>query len=266
LDNPQGGTTAAERWLSVIPGLAEHKLRVHFARGELLRLADEDLCHALNAICQLAEGSRSLARDVLAAFLPLLVDIEQLPRMERLREVSWTLGLPSASRLLRASSVEGHLLSKHAYAPAGSIASRDDGRELSLGERRALARQPSRKSIETLLRDPHPMVVSLLLENPRTTEDHVMQMVTRRPSQPQVTREVSKGRWVLRARVRLGIVLNPGAPPAVSVPVLALLVRPELQQVADAGDLPAVVRATARELHELRPPLLRGDEPPTLIH
>ena len=101
-------TAAAERWISVIPGLAEHKLRVHYARGELLRHDDEALCHALNTTCQRAEGSGHGARDVLAAFLPLMVDLEHLALMERLRDravlaptrlsgVDWQLCIGTAS-------------------------------------------------------------------------------------------------------------------------------------------------------------------------
>jgi hypothetical protein len=42
---------------------------------------------------------------------------------------------------------------------------------------------------------------------------------------------------------------------------LALLVRPELAEVGRAADLGAVVRATARERLELRPPLSSVEEP-----
>jgi hypothetical protein len=57
----------------------------------------------------------------------------------------------------------------------------------------------------------------------------------------------------------MAIALNPGSPPAVSVPMLGLMMRPELGEVVRAADLPAVVRATARELYQLRPPLAQLD-------
>ena len=51
------------------------------------------------------------------------------------------------------------------------------------------------------------------------------------------------------------IVQNPGAPPEIAVPLLRLLIRPELQRVTSAADVPAVVRAAAGELLERRPPV-----------
>jgi len=51
------------------------------------------------------------------------------------------------------------------------------------------------------------------------------------------------------------VVLNPGCPLAVSVPLLGLLLRPELRAVADAMDLSATVRRIAHELALRRPPL-----------
>ena len=65
--------------------------------------------------------------------------------------------------------------------------------------------------------------------------------------------EIAKS-WGLRPRVRQALVLNPGSPPAVSVPLLTLMGRPELAEVLVATDVPPVVRATARELWEFRPP------------
>jgi hypothetical protein len=53
----------------------------------------------------------------------------------------------------------------------------------------------------------------------------------------------------------MAIVQNPGAPPEIAVPLLRLLVRPELHQVTAAADVPAVVRAAASELLERRPPV-----------
>jgi hypothetical protein len=105
------------------------------------------------------------------------------------------------------------------------------------------------------------MVAQNLLQNPMLTEDDVLRMVTRRPAYPEVICEVARHPvWSQRARVRMGIVQNPGAPPEITVPMVRLLIRPELEQVVSATDVPAVVRAAAGELLERRPPVPdRGD-------
>jgi hypothetical protein len=166
----------------------------------------------------------------------------------------------AASRLLRCSTPEGHMLDKEREGAAPTQLQHPDGRPLTLGERRALARQPTRALLDKLVKDPHPMVVRILLENPRITEADVVRMAAHRPAIPEVVGEIAKS-WSHRTRVRMTILLNPGSPPAVSVPLLALLVRPELEEVGHAADLPATVRATALDLFDLRPPLSPVEEP-----
>jgi hypothetical protein len=108
--------------------------------------------------------------------------------------------------------------------------------------------------LRKLLRDVHPMVVRLLLANPRLTEADVIDMAARRPAVPAALAEIART-WTRHARVRCAVVLNPGCPLAVSVPLLTLLSRPELRVVGDSMDLPPAVRRIAAELAERRPPL-----------
>jgi hypothetical protein len=52
----------------------------------------------------------------------------------------------------------------------------------------------------------------------------------------------------------MAIVLNPDTPVELSIPLLALLVRPELELVSSASSLTPTLRAAARDLLERRPP------------
>jgi hypothetical protein len=71
----------AKRWLSTVAGVIERKLQVSFARSELYSHALAEVSAALDAICQRAELSDAAARDVLAAFVPTLVDTDHLSRV-----------------------------------------------------------------------------------------------------------------------------------------------------------------------------------------
>jgi hypothetical protein len=108
--------------------------------------------------------------------------------------------------------------------------------------------------LRKLLRDPHPRVAGLLLDNPRITENDVLLIACRRPAAITVLHEVTQ-KWFHNTRIRMALVLNPGSPTALSVPLLGLLIRPELAQLVVAMDIPAVVRDTARELYDRRPPV-----------
>jgi hypothetical protein len=137
------------------------------------------------------------------------------------------------------------------------------GRALTLGERKALARSRDRFMLDRLLRDPHPAVIRNVLSNARITEDDVVRLAARRPAFPDVQIEIARHvRWSIRPRVRLALVQNPFTPPGVSVPLLSLLVRPELDQVLSASDVPAIVRGAARDLLERRPPVPSPEDPP----
>jgi hypothetical protein len=117
----------------------------------------------------------------------------------------------------------------------------------------------SRSAFDGLLRDPHPMVIRNLLQNPRLTEDDVVRVATRRPAYPDGIAEIARHPlWSARPRVRLSIALNPGSPPEVTTPLLRLLMRGELAEVVGSSPLPALVRAAARELLARRPPVPDG--------
>jgi hypothetical protein len=135
------------------------------------------------------------------------------------------------------------------------------GRELTVGERRSLARRPSRRAFDRLLSDPHPLVIRQLLENPMVTEEDVVRLATRRPARLEVMRELAQSpRWLSRPRVRMSVLLNPGSPPEMAGPLLVLCTRGELSLVMESTDAPGVLRATARELRQRRPPLRASDD------
>ncbi|AUX19622.1 uncharacterized protein SOCEGT47_000740 [Sorangium cellulosum] len=249
----------AARWRRAVSSLKELRLRAAFLRSELLRAEPSSVARALDELCRDAEQASPLARDVLGAAVPVLADPELAERVEELRRIAAEGSLLSLSRLLRRKA------RRQAAQPASPaiderrLATSSAGRALTLGERRALARRPTRAAFEALLRDPHPLVIRNLLANPRMTEDDVIRLAARRPASPEVMTEIARHpEWSQRARVRMAIVQNPGAPQEIAVPMVRLLLRPELTQVVAAADVPGVVRAAARELLERRPPVPRG--------
>ncbi|WP_437676531.1 hypothetical protein [Sorangium sp. So ce131] len=247
----------AERWRRAVPSLKELRLRVAFLRSEMLRAEAVAVARALDDLCRDAEQASPVARDVLSAAVPVLADPAFAERVEQLRELAASSALLSLSRLLRRKA------RRHEAAPPPApppderrLAASSAGRALTLGERRALARRPTRAAFDALLRDPHPLVIRNLLANPRMTEDDVVRLAARRPATPEVMIEIARHpEWSQRARVRMAIVQNPGAPPEIAVPMVRLLLRPELTQLVAAPDVPGVVRAAAKELLERRPPV-----------
>jgi len=251
----------AARWSRSVPSLREIPLRVAYLRSELTARPLVLVASALDELCGRAEQADPIAREVLAAAVTVLTDPSSADLADALRQLADHAAHLALARLLRRRS-RGEPVPDRPVVDERTLATSSSGRVLSLGERRALARRPSRAAFDKLLRDPHPMVVENLLRNPRLTEDDVVRMAARRPAYPEVIAEVARHPiWSQRGRVRMAIVQNPGAPPEIAVPMVRLLIRSELQQLASAPDVPAVVRAAASELLERRPPVPhRGGE------
>lgn len=242
----------------VLLGLPELSLRLAWLDDWLRAQVPEHAAPLLDELCEESERMVPSAREVVAALALLMVSLGDTERVARLREEAVGRHLLSLERLLRRGPPSAAELRPPDEPPVPDYGA---GRELTVGERRSLARRPHRRAFEKLLADPHPLVIRQLLDNPLLTEEDVVRMVARRPARLVVLRELGQTpRWLTRTRVRMAVVLNPGSPNDMAVPVLQLCTRVELRLTLDSVDTALVVRATARELLERRPPLREPED------
>jgi hypothetical protein len=242
----------------VLLSLPDVALRAHWLRDLLSTLPDHEQANLLNALCEESERSDPAAREAVLVVAILFASLGECSLAKRLQREAEGRHLLSLERLLRRAPPP--TLSER---PAHELPVPDygAGRELTVGERKSLARSPSRRAFEKLLCDPHPLVIRQLLQNPRLTEADVVRMAARRPARLDVFQAIAQdGRWLRRARVRLAILLNPSAPPAIAMPLLAVCTRGELIEVLHNAESPGVLRSTALELLERRPPLREPEE------
>lgn len=241
----------------VLLSLPDITLRVSWLRSHLGELRDAEAADLLSELCEDGERADPDSREALLVVAILLVAADaDSPFVERLRQYADERRLLSLSRLLRRSDdalASGRGRSEPPVPDYGT------GRELTVGERRSLARSTQRKVLEKLLRDPHPLVLRQLLGNPRLTEDDVVRLAARRPLASAIVEALADSpRWLRRPRLRLTLLLNPGTPEAVSMPLLAVCTRCELLEVVHGVDTPLVLRGSAQELLERSPPLQKG--------
>ncbi|MEZ4366121.1 MAG: hypothetical protein R2939_07510 [Kofleriaceae bacterium] len=122
-------------------------------------------------------------------------------------------------------------------------------RPMTLGERKALARTHRRGILIALCKDPHPEVVSVLLDNPHVTEPDVVRIAALRPAVPAALARIAEhGRWPLRQGVKRALVWNPATPLDVGIRIATTLRAAELREIAAAPSLPAVLRGHVAEL------------------
>ena len=235
-------------------------MRDAWLADRLHTLPPTDAAAVLDAVCQGAEQASPHDREVLLSVVRVLLGPDAGPLVESLRRHAASSAHLALGRFLRWPTYRGG----HAPLadPEGRAVPLSSGRTLTLGERKSLARRPDRRSFDLLLRDPHPAVIHMLLANPRLTEDDVLRLAARRPAFPDVLALIARSpRWSARPRVRVALVINPSTPPEIAVPMVLLLVKPELQLVVELTDAKLPVRAAALELLRRRPPQL-DDRPP----
>jgi hypothetical protein len=249
----------ARRWRQACRAI-EGPYRTAYLRAELSSRPAEHAALALDQICFAAEQAEPDAQEVLIAVVDLLTAEDLGTLVGQLKREASARSLLPLERLLRrpwreAARTAGGEAPAHAISDETKIPDYGYGRPLTLGERKALARRPTRKAMEKLLADPHPAVIRTLLGNPKLVEDDVLRLAARRPGRPAVLSQIACNvRWSRRRRIRMAIVLNPDAPLALTIPLLALLVRPELEQVVTSAYLDPMLRGAAKDRLERRPP------------
>ena len=124
------------------------------------------------------------------------------------------------------------------------LTSDQNGRVLTLGERRALARKPSVKSIERLLLDSDPLVLKHLLQNPRLTESLVLKVTSARPQKSQILLMVFEHHvWGYRREVQRSLCSNPYSPLSIRCALCSTLSRQELKELLREEKLPRPLMA-----------------------
>jgi hypothetical protein len=246
-----GGPDDADRFLRSLLALPDLQLRIDWLNVQVQAEAPHLLAPLLDVVIGESEIGERRAREALLTIALWAAGRAKMGDLDRLRQVALEQRLLSLQRVIR--RVPTATLPPEAAEPR--IPDYGTGRELTLGERRSLARRSGRHRFDVLIKDPHPMVIRELLSNPKTTEDDVVRVAAVRPARPASILAIACTRWLAQRRVRLTVLQNPGSPLSVALPLVGLCTRAELLELARAADVPPLVRITASELAERRPPL-----------
>jgi hypothetical protein len=256
---------AGDAFVRTTLSLCDSTLRAAYVASVLREWRLELSARVLDAVCERAEQAEATSRETLIAIVDALNGEGMDQLLQRLREQAAGESLLALARLIR------HPID--AVPASGANPSRDRlpdlrrGRELTLGERKSLARRADRDLMQRLLADPHPDVIRRCLRNPRVTEDDVVRLAARRPCRGDVLVEIARSKWTHRPRVRLALVMNPSTPVEMALRIAGLLLRPELVFVARSPAVSSALRALCMEHLERRPPVeVSGDGQPAPVH
>jgi hypothetical protein len=144
----------------------------------------------------------------------------------------------------------------HQKLPKGKTLKEPDlqiSRDVTVGEKRQLARGNNRQMIERLLLDPNPLVIEQILENPSVREQDVLLVSTKRPNTPEILLKVAlHRRWFKRREVRYSVVMNPYNGTGLSLKLLPTLGIHKLRKVRNSTTLHPTIIDAAEMLVELR--------------
>jgi hypothetical protein len=125
-------------------------------------------------------------------------------------------------------------------------------RDLSIGERTALARRAPRALIAALLADPAPGCVAALLMNPQFQEGDAVRLARSNRSAACILALLHHPRWGRSREVALAALSSPVVPLGVALGLAATLGDRELRNLARSAEASDTLRAAARDLLERR--------------
>ncbi len=218
-----------------VAAMPDPATRVGVIKADLRELDAKTVVEVLAVVLERAEAADPEARNVVLAISLALADPSLAVLRNAIVEHAASVGRTDVVRFARAPSVRESSMPPPDRAP--------DGRPLTLGERKSLARRVDRGVLLRALCDPHPDVVRIALRNPGMTEDTVVRFCARRPGNEAALRAVFEDtRWIVRYRVKVALVRNPGTPIDVALALAPHLQEPDARDVAESPDLPSELR------------------------
>ena len=211
------------------------------AFGERLNpLNADDIMAVTRRLHELHLAGSEAAHDLLACFRDTQALEQRLgaARMSELSETAAREGDEAAALLI--GPIE--------RIKGGGNRTHKDLRDMTLGQRKALAKSHRKDMLMKLLEDDHPHVQANLLANPRITVREVVAVAAKRQVPAHILRGIATHpRWMHNYEVRRALVKNPDSPLDVAGRLVTTLQRSDLEELAIDQRLHARVRGLALE-------------------
>jgi hypothetical protein len=129
----------------------------------------------------------------------------------------------------------------------GSLAKRI--RDMSLSEKMRLALTGNKEARSLLAREPNKLILSNLLQNPRISDQEIVQFAKEKTLPEEILSLLSKRKeWMKKYPVRLALAQNPKTPLPLSLRLLRTFRDFDLRRIARSKDVSAHVAGGARKV------------------
>lgn len=235
----------AEKLGKELLGLSENEMRRAVFSERLCNAKAEVVADLLNFIYTEAVKKKSPYMEILESCLDInrLRDVLGLEKMSQIYTKARDKGYDGLVRLLMNPRPRGKKHSKYDFV---------EGRDLfdiTLGEKRSLAKGLSKDTLDRLLYDGDPVVIGNLLKNPRLTELEILKVASRRPVKQEILKVIFESeKWISRYVVKRALVLNPCTSTGIALGLLSFMHQSDLKIILSTGSLHDEIRAGAKEL------------------
>ncbi len=122
-------------------------------------------------------------------------------------------------------------------------------KHLTLGEKKALARQKDYDQLEFLLFDNDPVVIENILLNPKLTEEDVIKVASNKASPREVLEVIFKSnKWISRYRIKKALVFNNNTPIDISLNLCNFLLKKDLKFIIKQSNLDTSIVERAKSV------------------
>jgi len=240
----------AEKIVQELIPIKEVSIRTRALAEKLNQLDAETIAEVLYHICQRSSRGKTRFKELLLSCSDTvaLAKVMGEIKLTAVNLIADERGFHPVVRLLsKPSSLQG------LQAPSPGRDGYWMADYFTAGERVSLAKGQDRHGLERLMRDPHPLVIRQLLNNPRLTEHEVVRIAACRPANPKVLEEIYKSsRWIGRYEVKVALARNPYTPPRIGIALVNFLLRSDLLEVKNDPQLHPALREAANELWETK--------------
>ncbi|MFQ5667925.1 MAG: hypothetical protein ACE5I7_16040 [Candidatus Binatia bacterium] len=120
---------------------------------------------------------------------------------------------------------------------------------MTVGERIKLALKGNRDARMILIRDPNRLIQRFVLQNPRISDDEVVQIARNRNLDGDLLRKIGEHKhWPRNYQVRTALVTNPKTPLATALHFVNSLTERDIRFLAKSKHVPAAVVNQARRI------------------
>ncbi|MFO8056481.1 MAG: hypothetical protein R6V10_04220 [bacterium] len=234
-----------EKLIRDVAGILDANQRFILITEKLQKMSPPLLVEVLRMILDRATHHDPQYQD----FFQNIVDIKRLARRVGMGKMS------EVYTLARRKSYEEVIRYLQMMPPAKRVGEEEDieqdavMKDLSLGIKRSLARTKDQDTLNRLCQEQDPVVIELLLQNPRITIKEVVKIASKRPTGEHILWTIYRNKkWSSHYMVKMALINNPYTPPSISVSLLHFLMENDLVDVAENTILHSAVRRAAVQM------------------